>query len=91
MTTLIILNEEIDDIMKIVKTIKDSGLLIKGASETIENEAKEQKGRLFSMLLGTLGDSLLGNILTVKGVKPKMPEEGVTRVGEAKTREEDGF
>ena len=52
-TTLIILNEEINDIMKIVKSFEESGLLITGVSETIKIEAKEQKGRFLSMLLGT--------------------------------------
>ena len=56
-------NEEIKDIMKIVKSLEQSGLLIKGISETIKNEAKEQKGGLLSILLGTLGASLLGNLL----------------------------
>ena len=51
--TLIISNEELDDIMKIVKSLEDSGLLIKGVSETIKNDAKEQKGGFLSMLLGT--------------------------------------
>ena len=66
MTTLIISNEEMNDILKIVKSFKESGLLIKGVRETIKNEAKEQKGRFISMLLGTLGASLLGNLLTGK-------------------------
>ena len=66
-TTLIILNEEVNDIMKIVKSLEESGFLIKGVSETIKNEAKKQKGRFLSMLLGTLGTSLLGNQLTGKG------------------------
>ena len=52
--------------MKIVKFLEDSGLLIKGVSETIQNEAKEQKGGFLSMLLGTSGASLLRNILTGK-------------------------
>ena len=51
--TLIISNEELDDIMKIVKSLEDSGLLIKGVSETIKNDAKEQKRGFLSMLLGT--------------------------------------
>ena len=58
-----------EDIMKIVKSLKDSGLLLKGVSETIQNEAKEQKGEFLSMLLGTLGVSLLGNILACKGMR----------------------
>ena len=51
--TLIISNEEMNDIMKIVKSLEDSGLLIKDVSETIKNDAKEQKGGFLSMLLGT--------------------------------------
>ena len=57
-TTLIISNDEMEDILKIVKSLEDSGLL-KGVSETIKNESKEQKGGFISMLLGTLGVSLL--------------------------------
>ena len=53
--------------MKIDKSYEESGLLIKGLRETIENEEKEQKGEFFSMLLKTLGASLLGNLLTGKG------------------------
>ena len=53
--------------MKIVKSLEESGLLIKGVSETIKNEAKEQKAGFLRMLLGTLGASLLGNLLTGKG------------------------
>ena len=67
-TTLIISNNEMEDIIKIVKSLEDSGLLLKGVSETIQNEAKEQKGRFLSVLLGTLGASLLGNILAGKGI-----------------------
>ena len=57
-TTLIISNEEMDDTMKIVKSLEESGLLIKGMSETIKNEAKELKEGFLSRLLGTLGASL---------------------------------
>ena len=53
-----------EDIIKIVKSLEESGLLLKGVSETVQNEAKEQKGRFLSMLLGMVGASLLGNILT---------------------------
>ena len=66
-TTLIISNDELEDIIKIVRSIEDSGLLLKGLTETVQNEVNEQKGRFFSMLLGTLGESLLGNLLTGKG------------------------
>ena len=56
-TTLIISNDEMKDIIKIVKSLEDSGLLFKGVSETIQNEAKEQKGGFLSILLGRLGAS----------------------------------
>ena len=65
-TAVIISNGELEDIMKIVILLEESGLLIKGISETIKNEAKEQKGGFLGMLLGTLGASLLGNLLTAK-------------------------
>ena len=55
-----------NDIMKIIKSPKGSGLLIKGVVQTIKNEAKEQKRGFFSMLLCTLGASLIGNLLTGK-------------------------
>ena len=67
-TTLIISNDEMKDILKIAKSLKDSGFLLEGVSETIKNEAKEQKRGFVSMLLGTLGGSLLGNMLAGKGV-----------------------
>ena len=66
-TTLIISNEEMNDVMKITKSLEESWLLIKGVSETIKNEAKEQKGRFLRILLGTLGASLLENLLTGRG------------------------
>ena len=58
-TTLIISNDEINDIIKIVKSLEDSGLLLKGVTETVLNEVNKQKGGFLSMLLGTLGASLL--------------------------------
>ena len=61
------------------KSLEDSGLLLKGVSETIQNEAKEQKGEFFSMLLGTLGASLLGNSLAGKGIATA--GEGFPRAG----------
>ena len=53
-----------NDILKIVESLENSGLLLEGVSETIKNETKVQKGRFLSMLLGTLGASLLGNMLS---------------------------
>ena len=67
-TILIISNDEMEDILKIVKFLEDSGLLLKGVGETIKVESKEQKGGFLSMLLGALGASLLGNMLAGKGV-----------------------
>ena len=63
-TTLIISNDEMNDILKIVKSLEDSEVLLKDVSETIQNEAKEQRGGFLSMLLGTLGASLLGDIMS---------------------------
>ena len=65
--TLVISKEQMNDIMKIVQSLEESGLLIKGVSRTIKNKAKEQKGRFLGMLLETLGASLLGNLLTGEG------------------------
>ena len=63
-TTLIISNEEVKDILKVVQALEDSGISQKGVTETIKNETKEQKGGFLGMLLGTLGASWLGNMLT---------------------------
>ena len=71
-----------DDIMKIVKFLVIAGLLIKGVSETIQNEAKKQERGFLGMLLGTIGASLLGNSLEGKRVKVKIPEKRVMRAGE---------
>ena len=65
-TTLIISNEEMNDIMKTIQALADSNILLKGVTKTIKNETKEQKGGFLSMLLGTLGASLLGNLLAGK-------------------------
>ena len=57
-----------NDIMKIVEALEDFNILLKGVNKTIENETKEQKGGFLSMLLGTLGATLLGNLLSGKGI-----------------------
>ena len=62
-TTLIISNDEMEDVIKIVKSLEDSSLSLKGVSETIQNEAKEQKEEFLSILFGTLDAKMLGNIL----------------------------
>ena len=72
------------DIIKIVKSLEDSDLLLKGVCETVQNEVREKKGGFLSMLLGKLDASLLGNILAGKGVtaKSKRQGRGINRVGE---------
>ena len=66
-TTLIVSNEEMNDIIKIVKSLEESGLFTKDVNETIISEEKEKKGGFLRILLGTLGASLLGDLLTGKG------------------------
>ena len=85
-TVLIISNDKIEDIIKIVKSLEDSGLLLKGVTKTVQNEVKEQKGGFISMLLGTLGASLLGNLLTGKGVYRAGKGKGINRAGEGIVR-----
>ena len=65
-TTSIISNEELNGIMKIVQALEDSNILLKGVTEKIKSETKEEKGAFLSMLLGTLGASLLGNFFQEK-------------------------
>ena len=78
---LMIEDEDMNDIMKIIKALEKSGILLDGVGKTIENEVKEQKGGFLSMLLGALGASLLGNLVTGgKGIM--RPGEGIMRAGE---------
>ena len=72
---MIISNELMKYIMKLVKYLEDSGLLIKGVSETIENKAEEQKGRFLIMLLGILGASLLRHLLQVKQQQQRVEKQ----------------
>ena len=67
-TTFVISNEKMNYIMKIVQALEDSNILLKRVTKTIKNETKEQIGGFLRMLLGILGASLLGNILTGKGI-----------------------
>ena len=77
---LIIEQEDMKDIMKIIKALENSGILLKGVSKTIVNETKEQRGRFLSMLLGPLGANLLGNLLTGgKGIM--RAGDGIVRAG----------
>ena len=88
---LIIEEEDMKDIMKIIEALENSGILLKGDSKTIENETKEQRGGFLSMLLGTLGASLLGNLLTggkgimragEESVASRAKGKGIVRAGE---------
>ena len=83
-TTLIISNEEMNDIIKIVQALEDSNILLKGVTKTIKNERKEQKGGFLSILLRTLGASLLGDLLSknLSGKKTVRAEEGFLRAEE---------
>ena len=89
-TTLIISNKDMDDHIKIVKYLEDSGLLLKGVTESVQNEVKEQKGGFLSMLLATLGASLLGNLLTRKGIHRAGKDRGIHRPGEGIVRAGEG-
>ena len=79
-TTLVISNDELNGIMKIIKSLENSGIFLKGVTKTIKNQTKEQKGGFLSMLLGTLGASLLGNLLL--GKRFLRAGEGTVRIGE---------
>ena len=76
-TTLVISNEEMNDMIKIVQALEDSNILLKGVTKTIKTETKEPKGGFLSMLLGTLGASLLGDLLT-----KNLSGKGIVRAGE---------
>ena len=77
-----------NNIMKIVEVLEDFNILLKGVNKTIENETKEQKGGFLSMLLGTLGATLLGNLLSGKGIvragSGNNKGKGIVRAGSGK-------
>ena len=75
-----------NDIMEIVQALEDSNILLKGVTKTMKNETKEQKGGFLSMLLGTLGASLLGDLLT-----KKLSGKGTVRAGEGFLRAGEGI
>ena len=89
---LIIEQKDMKDIMKIVKALENFGILLKGVNKTIKNETKKQRGGFLSMLLGTLGASLLVNLL--KGGKGSVASrakgEGIMRTGEGIVRAGEG-
>ena len=80
-TTLITSNDDMKDLLKLVKSLEDSGLLLDGITETVKNEVKEQKGGFLLKLLGTLGASLLGDLLT-----KNLSGRGAIRAGEGTIR-----
>ena len=85
---LIIEQEEMND-MKIIEALENSGILLKGVTKIIENETKEQRGGFLGMLLGTLGASLLGNLLTGgKGIM--RAGDGIVRAGDGIVRPGEG-
>ena len=85
-TTLIISNEEMNDMIKIVQALEDSNILLKGVTKTIKNETKEQRAGFLSLLLATLGASLLGNLLTgiVRAGSGNKKGKGLVRTGTGK-------
>ena len=96
-TALIISNRDMEALIKIVKSLEDSRLLLKGVTESVQNEVEEQKGGFLSMLLGTLGASLLGNLLTGKdtfhagkGIHRAGKGKGIYRAGEGIIRAGEG-
>ena len=76
-TTLIISNDDLNDIMQIIQALEDLGILLKSVTRFAATQTKEQKGGFLSMLLGTLGASMLGNLLSGKGIG-----QGMLRAGE---------
>ena len=89
-TTLIISNKDMDYLIKIVKSLEDSELSLKGVTESVQNEVKEQKGGFLSMLLDTLGAILLRNLLTGKGIHRAGKGKGIHRAGEGIVRAGEG-
>ena len=83
-------NQYLNDIIKIDSSLEDTILLIKNISETIQNEAREQKGGFLGLFLSPLGASLLGNLLTDREMKAKIPGKGVMRQGEGTVRADKG-
>ena len=90
-TTLIISNEEMNDIIKIIQALEYSNIWLKGVTKIVKNETKEQKGGFLSMLLSTLGASLLGNLLVGKGIvragSGNKKGNGIVRAGSGNKKE----
>ena len=82
---LIIEQEDMNDIMKIIEALENSVILLKGVTKTIENETKEQRGGFLGMLLGNLGASLLDNSL-IGGKGIMRAGDGIIRSGDGRVR-----
>ena len=80
-----------EDLIKVVKSLEDSGLLLNGVTESVQNEVKEQRGRFLSMLLGTLAASLLGDLLSGKGAIATSQGQVVNKKGEGIHRDGEGI
>ena len=95
--TLVMSNQELNDILQVIKGLEHQRMLVKGLSEAVEDEAKEQKGGFLSMLLGTLGASLLGNLMSSgngyqrAGASYQRAGEGYQRAGEGYKRAGEGY
>ena len=85
-TTLVISNEEMNEIMKIIQALENSGILLKGETKIIKNESKEQKGGFLSIFLGTLDASLLRDLLT-----KTLSGKGTVRAGKGTVRAGEGI
>ena len=90
-TTLIISNKKMEDNMRIVKSLEESGLPVKGVTDTIKIETKEQKGGFLGMLLGTLGGCLLQNLLSTKTAGETGWVEGFIKVADGAIRARQDF
>ena len=80
-----------EDLIKVVKSLEDSGLLLNGVTESVQNEVKEQRGRFLSMLLGTLAASLLGDLLSGKGAIATSQGQVVNKKGKGVHRAGEGI
>ena len=85
--TLLISNEEMNDIMKIVQALENSNILLKRVTKTIKNKTKEQKGGFLSMLLGTLGASLLAGKGIVRAGSGNKKGKRIVRAGSVEQRD----
>ena len=82
---LVISNEDMDDIIRIIEPLKNSDVFFSGVSETVKHKIKRQEGGSLGLLLGTLGDSTLGNILNGKDIMRARKGDIIAGKGVART------